>query len=280
MFRRFRKIRQKRRSLNRHKELGPYANGVLYESANGTLIAPVGDLMIGKHLGFKGEWDMSEIDFLMQHIGAQQTVYFVGTHIGALLIPIAKGCKQVVGYEANPDTFELLKWNINLNEVNNASIFNVAIGDSSRNVEFYKNKVNTGGSKMKPMVDKFIYKFDSPQTIEVPMIGLSEHIRSNDLPLPEMIIMDIEGAEYFALKGMQEILPQIEVLYTEYVPNHLKDISAVLIKDFLDLIVPHFNRVQLINGKTSYDLSNGGANELIAHLSKLDTLENLFFAKG
>lgn len=269
---------QKRRSNGRRKELGPHAAGVLYDSENGFLLAPVGDIMIGKRLGFKGKWDMHEIHFLIDKLDPQDTVYFVGTHIGSLLIPIAKHCSKVVGYEANPDTYRILNWNLKLNEVSNAKIFHHAIGDASRNVEFYKNKVNTGGSKLKPIVDRFIYNFDAPETVQVGMVAMDQHIQENNLPEPDVIVMDIEGAEYFALKGMQEILARVKVLYVEYVPDHLKDVAGVSVSEFLDLIVPHFNKVELINGKTSIELSDGG-KKLNETLSQMHSMDNLYFWK-
>lgn len=230
----------------RKKVLGKYAQGVIYNTANGLLAAPLDDVSVGKSLGFKGAYDTPEISTLQNLLSRDDVVYVVGTHIGALLIPIAQKSREVIGYEANPETFEYLKTNVHLNALTNSLLFNLAVGDSSRTIEFYQNRMNSGGSKMKPRKDSYLYNYDSPKTIEVKMVSLDQHIESEKLPAPQGIIMDIEGAEYFALKGMQEALKRCRFLYIEYIPHHLENVSGVSNKDFFGLIVPHFNYVKLM----------------------------------
>lgn len=55
--------------------------------------------------------------------------------------------------------------------------------------------------------------------------------------------MDIEGSEYFALKGMQIILANAQTLSIEFVPHHLRNVSGVSPREFLDLIAPHFEHL-------------------------------------
>lgn len=230
----------------RKRVLGKYAHGVIYNTANGLLAAPLDDVSVGKSLGFKGAYDTPEISTLQSLLSKDDVVYVIGTHIGALLIPVAATCREVIGYEANPETFEYLKTNVHLNSLTNTRLFNLAVGDSSRKIEFYQNRMNSGGSKIKPQKDSYLYNYDSPNTIEVNMISLDQHIESEKLPVPKGIIMDIEGAEFFALKGMQETLRKCNFLYIEYVPHHLENVSCVSNKDFFDLIVPHFNYLKLM----------------------------------
>jgi hypothetical protein len=53
--------------------------------------------------------------------------------------------------------------------------------------------------------------------------------------------MDIEGSEYFALGGMQHILSLASVLFIEFIPHHLRDVSAVSVDQLLERISPHFS---------------------------------------
>lgn len=246
---RFGFIKQRIFSALRRRVLGSYAQGVVYQTANGLLAAPLEDVTIAKTLGFKGGYDTREIDELRKLILPGDIINVVGTHIGALLIPLASSCKEVIGYEANPDTYKYVKINVQLNAAKNIRLYNLAIGDRARTVEFYQNISNSGGSKIKPVKDHYFYTYDSPKTIEVPMVSLDEHIVSEQLPSPNGIIMDIEGAEFVALKGMTRALVEIRFLYIEYVPHHLDNVSGVSSQEFFDLIMPHFQTVRFIRNQ-------------------------------
>ncbi len=242
-------IKQRLFSALRQRVLGPFAQGVMYRTANGLLAAPLEDVSVGKSLGFKGAYDTGEIGELQKLVLPSDIIYVVGTHIGALLIPLAKSCKEVVGYEANPDTYEYVRINVHLNGATNVRLYNLAVGDTARKIEFYQNRSNSGGSKIKPLTDQYFYTYDSPKTIEVPMISLDAHIRGEQLPPPSIIVMDIEGAEFLALKGMQETLAKVRFLYIEYVPHHLENVSGVTNDQFFAQLIPHFDHVRFMRSR-------------------------------
>lgn len=279
------KLKVKKRQFKiklRKKILGSHAKGVIYDTENGMILAPIDDYTIGRYLGFKGGWNVSEIKELLGYINENDTVYILGTHIGTLLIPIGKKCKRIIGYEANPDTYGYVSKNVLINDLDNASVFNYAVGDTEKKISFYKNTLNSGGSKIKPIKDSYLYSHDNPDTIEVDMIRLDTHIKQENLPKPDHIIIDIEGAEYFALQGMQDILKDVKMLYIEYVPHHLKNVSGTSNKDFIDLIVPHFDNVRFVGQKKEMDISTA-SDEFLAYLDTLYTNEkadDLLFTKN
>ena len=94
--------------------LGKYAKGVIYRASNGLLAVSLDDVAVGKKLGFKGAYDTPEIAVLQKFFSQDDVIYIVGTHIGALLVPIACHCCQVIGYEANPETFDYVRFNAHL----------------------------------------------------------------------------------------------------------------------------------------------------------------------
>ena len=258
---------------NREKTFGPHTKGVIYDSENGLLAMPYEDMMIGKHLGFKGSWNIPEINFLKKYIKKADTIYIIGTHVGTLLVPLAGQCKEIIGFEANPDTFWFLQKNILLNDLNNTQVFNFAVGDRKRKITFLKSKINTGGSKIKPVINDIKYKFDNPEEIEIDMVSLDEHIVSHQLPDPSGILVDIEGAEFIALQGMPESLKKSRFLYIEYVPHHLKNVSGIGNKDLIELIELYFDRVISTKTKKEFDLK-GSSESLITFLDDLDASES------
>lgn len=270
---RFSYLKQRLFSSLRQRVLGPYAQGVMYRTANGLLAAPLEDVSVGKSLGFKGGYDTGEIRELQKWILPGDTIYVVGTHIGALLIPLAKRCREVVGYEANPDTYTYVRLNTHMNDAMNVRLYNLAVGDSARKIEFYQNRSNSGGSKIKPQTDQYFYTYDSPKTIQVPMISLDDHIRAEQLPSPNGIIMDIEGAEHLALKGMPQTLARARFLYIEYVPHHLQNVSGVTNDEFFALLLPHFDEVRFMR-------SRPGAINLKSNLQEFKTIMDGYFQAG
>tara|TARA_B100000795_G_scaffold130321_1_gene97225 strand:- start:13913 stop:14758 length:846 start_codon:yes stop_codon:yes gene_type:complete len=269
------------KSKKRNKIFGPHTKGIIYDSKNGYMALPISDITIGKNLGFKGHWNFNEISTLLEQTRPEDVIYFIGTHVGTLLVPIAKKVKTVIGFEANDDTFWFLKANLCLNKISNATIFNKAVGDSDRKVTFYQNTVNTGGSKIKPIKDSILYNYDNPNEVEVDMVALDPFITKEALGPASGIIMDIEGAEYFALNGMQESLSTVRFLYVEYVPHHLQNVSNVSIESFLDTITPHFAKATCLKDNTLFDITNT-TQKLLEHLKTLEknnVADDILFTK-
>jgi hypothetical protein len=56
--------------------------------------------------------------------------------------------------------------------------------------------------------------------------------------------MDIEGSEYFALKGMRMILENSKVLVVEFLPRRLRDVSGVTVEQFLS-VMPNYQSLTI-----------------------------------
>ena len=114
--RKWRLLKQASFAKKRKDALGAYARAILFTTKNGLFLAPVEDIEIGKKIGEEGGYDLQELNEIEKLLEQSSVVYVVGTHIGLLLVPIAKRVKAVIGYEANPKTYELLQLNIALNK--------------------------------------------------------------------------------------------------------------------------------------------------------------------
>ncbi len=91
-----------------------------------------------------------------------------------------------------------------------------------------------------PKVHAFEYFYDAPETVMVEARSLDSYLDGEKFTL---VFMDIEGSEYFALKGMQDILRNAKTLFIEYLPHHLKNVSGVTPREFLAQIEPHFDKL-------------------------------------
>jgi FkbM family methyltransferase len=189
-------------------------------------------MIVGMSLRRKGVYGEGELKIISKLINPDSAVIFIGTHIGALAIPTVKQVRSAILIEANPKTYEYLSANIALNNIKNSVLYNVAVGEKNGQINFLVNTVNSGGSKREPLIKNSIYYYDNPETICVPMVAL-DNLIENRSQVYDLVYMDIEGSEFFALKGMTEILGKTKVLIIEFVPHHLKNVANVSVVDFL-----------------------------------------------
>lgn len=222
--------------------LGKYVSSVLVESKGYKFLVHPGDMAVGRTLINKGVYSDKELSIIKNLVDNKSTVIFIGCHIGSLSIPIAKHVSKIYMIEANPFTYDLLEKNIKLNNINNSILIETAASDENGETEFLQNIVNSGGSKIKPKKLKYNYIYDSPRATTVKKSRIDDLI---DEPEVSLIFMDIEGSEYFALKGMQNLLSKCKVLIIEFLPDHLKNVSGVSVQEFVKQLSSHFDNLEI-----------------------------------
>lgn len=217
--------------------LGTHVSALLVDTDLGVFAVDPEDFGVGRKLRVDGAWGVDEIERISSHTGPDANVLVVGAHVGTLAIPLARMSKSVVAIEANPRTYRLLRRNLLLNEVRNCVALNIAASDKEGEISFLLSRSNSGGSKRTPKHPKFIYYHDRPEEILVPGNALDHVLEAKQF---DVVVMDIEGSEYFALKGMQAILGGCKLLVVEFVPHHLRNVASVSVAEFLAEIEPHF----------------------------------------
>jgi FkbM family methyltransferase len=243
----FRKIKSKRL----RKKLGHNIKAIITKSENGLFAVEPEDLEVGQKLR-SGGFGINEVKRLKKFINSNSKVLIVGTHIGSLAIPLSKHCKEITAIEANPNTFELLEINLHLNDAKNITPHNIFANDTPEKVEFLLNTVNSGGSKRKPKKSSFLYDFDNPEIIELESHKLDDYLPEHDY---DLVLLDIEGSEYFAMKGMEDILANCKTLVVEFLPHHLKNVADIDVETFLSVLPGHFTKFNLPDNQQEHNIS-------------------------
>ena len=258
------------------KLYGPHVYALITKTENGLFAVDPEDLAVGRQLRKHGKYGMDEIQRLSNHVTSSSKVLIVGAHIGTLAIPISKLCSKVVCIEANPNTYELFTKNLALNEASNCQAINIAASNKEERIQFLLSRTNSGGSKRVPKVKDYIYYYDSPTEVSVNAFSLDNYLVEKDF---DVVIMDIEGSEYFALQGMQEILATAKVLAVEFLPHHLRNVSCATVDQFVSLIAPHFSLLTIPSKNVTI-----ATNEFLDYLSdmykKNEEDDALIFAKA
>src|SRR5262249_5945172 len=132
--------------------VGPNARAILTVTPKGNYLVGVDDAYVGMQLRIQGKYATHEIQTLSRLCNDRTRLLVVGAQIGALTIQLAKVCNAVVAIEAIPETFELLRLNIQLNGVSNCRAIHKAASSRFETIEFVVSRVNSGGSKRSPIV--------------------------------------------------------------------------------------------------------------------------------
>ena len=247
----FLKNRKSKRLKKRHKE----NNSLLtINTKNGTFVVDATDLEVSAKLRNKGEYGIDEINRISKFIDNQSSILIVGAHIGSLAIPIAKMCSEVVAIEANPNNFKLLQTNIEMNNASNITTHNVAASEREETIQFQLNTVNSGGSKRVPINNHYMYTYDNPEIIDVSAYSLDTYLTNNYF---DLVLIDIEGSEYFAMQGMTNILSKTKTLIVEFLPHHIINVAGVRLTDFLENVPKHLTKLTIPSKNCTYSINEG-----------------------
>jgi FkbM family methyltransferase len=233
--------------------LGSHLYALIAKTDNGLFAVDPEDFGVSRLLLKEGRYGFDELSRLERYITPDSRVLIVGAHIGSLVIPISKLCKKVVAIEANPTTYDLLTINLALNNVSNCEAINIAANDKNERIDFLLNRTVSGGSKRVPVYKDPIYYSDNPKKVSINAVRLDDYLEEKHF---DLVLMDIEGSEYFALRGMQQILEKSRVLAVEFVPHHLKNVSGVTVEQFISEIEPHFSTLTIPSKQLKVDASD------------------------
>ena len=189
-----------------------------------------------------GEWEPYTEELFQEAIKPGSTVLDVGAHHGYFSILAARQAGadgKVYAIEPAPENFEILKKNIELNHLTNVIPVNKAASDSNVSSSFFIAKPNDVLGSLFPTLRTDEY------SVPVECITIDELLDGGTV---DVVKMDIEGAEPFALNGMMNTIrksPNI-VLFLEFHGPWLKR-AGVEPQDFLDQLKEAGFECQLIN---------------------------------
>jgi len=149
-----------------------------------------------------GQWEPEIEKFLVEEIKEGYVVYDIGVHKGYFCLVAASvsgPTGRVVGFEPNPGNRQAAIHNITLNSdlASRITITPYAVSDRIGSETFQGGPDSTVGG--------IVRIENGGSTYEVPSITLDEFVR-NGGALPDLIKMDIEGGEEWAIQGMGAVL--------------------------------------------------------------------------
>ena len=130
----------------------------------------------------------------------EEIVVDVGAHLGMYSLEVAKQVQKVIAIEANNEIFELLKKNIQKNELSNILPINIAVFDSvgSRFLNVFGDKTGMGSIVLDSE--------DNTKKIQVKTDTLDNILKEIKIQKIDWIKIDVEGAEIEVLKGAKKTI--------------------------------------------------------------------------
>jgi FkbM family methyltransferase len=136
-------------------------------------------------------------DFLKRSLQSGMVFVDVGANIGSHAINAARivgDTGRVFAFEADPETYNILQRNIELNQIVNVTLRQTCVADNPGSVSFYKHKDSAKSS----MVDR-----GEKTSIILPADRLDNLIPPNTKI--DILKIDVEGAELNVLRGGKKI---------------------------------------------------------------------------
>lgn len=121
----------------------------------------------------------------------------VGANVGVFSIGLAKNFEEIIAVEPHPVNIHILKKNIELNELKNVRVLEVAAGRYMDIFHFESTYNSLASSVFKANIDAN----KMATTFPVLAVPLDDYDLS-----PDFIKMDIEGGEYEAIYGLAETM--------------------------------------------------------------------------
>ncbi|VVB72406.1 Methyltransferase FkbM domain protein [uncultured archaeon] len=156
---------------------------------------------------FLGTYESEIADTFIKYAKKSNVIYDLGAHVGYYTLLASKYVShqgEVCAFEPLPRNIFYLRKHMELNKISNVRIFDSAISDINGIVEFREVDDDQAGTLCSDSI--MSHKVGS---IKTNSISLDEFLfrNENNRP-PQLVKMDVEGAEYGALKGGEKLLDE------------------------------------------------------------------------
>ncbi len=187
---------------------------------------------IQQNIYFLGSYEERGLHFLESYLRPGDVFIDVGANIGLYTLLAAQRVGpggRVCSFEPVPGTAARLRQQVALNELTNITVEELAVSDAPGTVPIYLPPAGNSG-----MASLFAYTDELRAPVAVAATTLDAY--THGWPAVRLVKMDIEGAEWLALQGMQQLLAtQRPALLLELEPTILRSMghSAAAIGQWL-----------------------------------------------
>jgi FkbM family methyltransferase len=173
------------------------------------------DRFIASKLIVDHGYEKKEIDRLCSFIRTGDVVVDVGANIGLYTLPMSRAVGasgKVISFEPDPRNAEILRSNIAHNRCTNVIVMPCALGDQNKEMDLYQVEENRGHLS-------FADLGHTGRSVKVPMRRGEEVFLELGVDRPNLIKIDVEGAEPLVISGLGT---RSRYLQFEFVPQQMR----------------------------------------------------------
>jgi FkbM family methyltransferase len=193
-----------------------------------------GDLIARQEVYFLGWYERDVFDAIIPYVCEGSTIWDCGTHIGYYTIIFAKmvgPTGAVLAIDLDSDNMRRTMDNVALNHFANVVYANVAIGAATGQVEFIKDErtnshipgTYVGGREMQKIWND---RDKGMKRGVVESISIDQAVREKRFAKPDLIKLDIDGAEKYVLENEAHIFTDVRPIVLVELHNPDCDRSA------------------------------------------------------
>lgn len=149
-----------------------------------------------------GSYERSTIEMIIKHLPEHGVFIDVGANIGSISIPVAaiRPDASVIAIEADPQIAEYLRSNVSNNKLTNITVIESLVGSMDKNQVPFNRAPNE-----KFGMGSVGTKFDT-EAIFLRQMTLLRILHEAGEVSPDVLKVDVEGAEYGVFKGAAQLL--------------------------------------------------------------------------
>ncbi len=173
-------------------------------------------------LSTRGYFEPYVAEILQKKIKEGDVVVDIGANIGyhtLLMAKLADRKGKVYAFEPHPDNFALLKKNVEANGYSNVVLEQKAVSNKKGRANLYLDREDKS-------VKHSLLQHENTKnaSVEVDSVTLDDYFKNQTV---DFIKMDIEGAEHYALLGMQKLLLKNKTvkIILEFTPSYLEKVG-------------------------------------------------------
>jgi FkbM family methyltransferase len=143
----------------------------------------------------KDVWEQRESEFILANLKESDVFIDVGANIGYFSLLASTITPHVYSIEPVPGTFKILEKNVSFNNRHNSiKTINIGLGDKAESLKI----LNEFGPKNRLVANGDSNKYS---TVDVPVKTLDQVVEELGIKTVDFIKVDIEGFEYFFVRG-------------------------------------------------------------------------------
>jgi FkbM family methyltransferase len=188
-----------------------------------------------KGSGVNGYWlgiyELDKQKFFIEKVKKGDVVFDIGAQSGfySLLAAELSGENgKVFSFEPLPQNIFYLKKNIEINNCQNIKVIEAAVSENPGILKFERGNNNFTG------------RIGDGGDLEVKAVSIDNLINKKALPIPNVIKIDVEGAEFDVLKGAQIALKNKPIIFLSIhrINSHIHSDCVNMLKNLSYEIIP------------------------------------------